>query len=596
MNINGGLSGIESLRQQKIVNSKSKIVSSKSKIVKDKSAGVTILFFALLITAFLLLAVRCFYLQFLKSSHYTALCTKQQQSYHFQKPQRGVILDCRGRVLAASNKSQTIFAEPRIIKRPEITSKQLASIVDISAGQIDKLIRESENPGFVKIKAGADSNQCDAAGKIYGIGVESCWQRYYPVGSLASHILGFSGIDNTGLCGIELQYDKELKGSAGQNIFLADVHRRPICLKQSNICTDGVGLILTIDAAVQQFVRAELSRQCEEFGAESAVAIVAEPRTGAILAMVSLPDFDPADIGRTNPNNLRNRAISDQFEPGSILKPVVAAIALDTGVLGQNEKIFCERGHYSGKGFGHIGEYGGHEFGDLTIREILTVSSNIGMAKIGRRIGKKQLYKGLSLFGFGRQTGIDLPGEAEGLLRPADSWTGYSRTRIPFGQEISVTTIQLIRAFCVLANGGSPVQPFLVSAMVDNEGRIIKLKRPSPAVGFVIKPQVARWIVTEALVDVVNEGTGQKAALEKWQVFGKTGTAQLALSDRKGYSDRDYIASFIAGAPAEAPAVVVLVSIYKPDISLGKGYTGGTVAAPVAARILEKTLNYLEKH
>jgi cell division protein FtsI/penicillin-binding protein 2 len=566
------------------------------KIVNDNSAGITILFFAFLIAAFLLLAVRCFYLQLLKGGHYTALCTRQQQSYHLQKPQRGVILDCRGRVLAASNRTQTIFAEPRIIKRPQITSEQLAPIVDISAGQIDTLIRESENPGYVKIKAGADSNQCDAASKIYGIGVESSWQRHYPMGSLASQVLGFSGIDNTGLCGIELQYDKELKGSAGQNIFLADVYRRPIRLKHSDICTDGVGLILTIDAAVQQFVRAELLKQYEEFAAESAVAIVAEPHTGAILAMVSLPDFAPAALGRTDPNNLRNRAIADQFEPGSILKPVVAAIALDTGVLGQNEKIFCEYGHYSGKGFGHIGEYGGHEYGDLTVREILAVSSNIGMAKIGQRIDKDQLHKGLSLFGFGRQTGIDLPGEAEGLLSPADSWTGYSRTRIPFGQEISVTAIQLIRAFCVLANGGRPVQPFLVSAMVDNEGRIIKLKRPPLAVGFVIKPQIARWIVTEALVGVVNEGTGKKASLAKWQVFGKTGTAQLALSDQRGYSDRDYIASFIAGAPAEAPAVLVLVSIYKPDISLGKGYTGGTVAAPVAAKILEKTLNYLEKH
>jgi cell division protein FtsI/penicillin-binding protein 2 len=181
-------------------------------------------------------------------------------------------------------------------------------------------------------------------------------------------------------------------------------------------------------------------------------------------------------------------------------------------------------------------------------------------------------------------------------LRPADKWTGYSITRIPFGQEISVTAIQLVQAFCMLANGGYAVRPFLVKAMVGSDGQIIKLNQPSPPVGFVVKPEVAKWIVTEAMVAVVNEGTGKSAKLEKWQVFGKTGTAQLAGSSERGYSERDYIASFIAGAPAEEPQVIVLVIICKPNVSLGKGYTGGTVAAPVAAKILKKTLTYLEKH
>ncbi len=331
-----------------------------------------------------------------------------------------------------------------------------------------------------------------------------------------------------------------------------------------------------------------------DYEAELAVAIVAEPKTGAILAMVSLPCFDPGDIRSADPNNFRNHAITGQFEPGSILKPIVAAIAIDARAVSTDEKIFCEYGNYRGRGFGRIGEYGNHEFGSLTVREILVYSSNIGMAKIGQRIGKDELYKGLKVFGFGKKTGLDLPGEAEGLLRPVEKWTGYSVTRIPFGQEISVTAIQLVRAFCILANGGRSVRPYLVKAMVANDGQIIKLRYPQHAgVGYVISPEVARWIVTDVLTDVVNEGTGRKAALEKWQVFGKTGTAQLAKSDQKGYSDTDYIASFVAGAPAEEPAVIVLVSIHKPNAELGKGYTGGTVAAPVAARILEKTLNYL---
>jgi len=209
----------------------------------------------------------------------------------------------------------------------------------------------------------------------------------------------------------------------------------------------------------------------------------------------------------------------------------------------------------------------------------------------------------LKFFGFGKKTGIDLPGEAEGLLRPPSEWTGYSVTRIPFGQEISVTAIQLIRAFCILANGGHLVQPYLVKAVVDTRGsipdsrfsRASSIQHPASRIGYVIKPEVAKWIVTDALTGVVNEGTGKRAKLAKWQVFGKTGTAQLAKTEGGGYTEDAYIASFVAGAPAADPAVIVLVSIRKPNVALGKGYTGGTVAAPVAAAILGKTLNYLEK-
>ncbi|GAF91387.1 unnamed protein product, partial [marine sediment metagenome] len=274
------------------------------------------------------------------------------------------------------------FAEPRIIKDAKSISTKLAPIVNIGAPEICKLITESKNPGFAKIKVGAGENQCSAAGKIHGVGIQSDWQRHYPMGPLSAHIVGFTSVDNRGLDGIELQYNKELSGLAGQSIFFADASRRPIRLKQQNsVLTDGVGIILTLDATIQQFARAELLKQYESYEAESAVAIVAEPKTGAILALVSLPDFDPNDFRSTDPNNFRNRAISDQFEPGSLLKPIAAAIAIDAGAVGLDEKIFCEWGHYRGRGFGRIGEYGNHEFGDLTVQEILVHSSNIGMAK-----------------------------------------------------------------------------------------------------------------------------------------------------------------------------------------------------------------------
>jgi len=360
---------------------------------------------------------------------------------------------------------------------------------------------------------------------------------------------------------------------------------------------DGVGIILTLDAAIQQFARDELVKQYESYEAASAVAIVAEPKTGAILALVSLPDFDPAEARSTGPDTFRNRAITDEFEPGSIIKPIVAAIALDTGAVNTSEKIFCENGNYHGRGFGRIGEYR-QGFGDLTVREILTNSSNIGMAKIGQRLDKDKLYNGLKHFGFAKKVGLGLPGEADGLLWPVRRWTGYSVTRIPFGQEITVTAIQLVRAFCILANDGRLVRPYLVKAIVDARGLMLvaresEIENQVSRLGYVVKPEVAKWIVTDALVGVVNEGTGKRAKLEKWQVFGKSGTANIAKSNERGYSDSDYVASFVAGAPADDPAVVVLVSIRKPNKKLGKGYTGGVVASPVAAKIIEKTLNYL---
>jgi cell division protein FtsI (penicillin-binding protein 3) len=564
-----------------------------------KSVRIIILFLAVLIVAFLSLAARCFYLQFLKSGIYIAACDRQQQGRIIQMPQRGVILDRRGRVLAASTKIRTIFAEPRIIKDAKDTSNALAPILDVGAHEICKLITDSKNPGFVKIKVDADAKQCSTASKIQGIGIQSDWKRHYPMGTLTSHVVGFTSADNRGLGGIELQYDKQLSGSAAQNIFLADAFRRPVRFKSQNgAVKDGVGIILTLDAVIQQFARAELLKQYLAYQAESAVAVVADAKTGAILALVSLPDFDPNNASSTNPNRFCNHAITDQFEPGSVIKPVIAAIAIDAGVINGSDRIFCEEGSYHGKGFGTISEYGGHSYGSLTVGEILTVSSNIGMAKIGQKLGKNKLYNGMKRFGFGKETALELQGEAPGLLPPLKSWTGYSVTRIPFGQEISVTAIQLVRAFCILANGGRAVQPFLVRAIVDNSGEIIMLKEEGPSAGFIVDPEVAKWIVTDAMVDVVNneKGTGKLAKLDKWQVFGKTGTANVAAGDRRGYSETDFIASFIGGAPAEDPKVIVLVSIRKPNVALHKGYTGGTVAAPVVGRILEETLPYLEKH
>ncbi len=558
----------------------------------------TIFLFALLITAFLLLIWRCFYLQYFKSEHYQKASEKQQQTRFVQKPQRGTIFDCESNILAASKKLQVIFADPCLIKDPESTADQLESILKIPAIKIYDTITKSTNKRFVKILTGANDQQCSQASKITGIGIQYDWERYYPTGRLACHITGFTSSDNQGLEGLELKDDKMLSGSDGRHTFFADASRRPIRLKSHDATLlEGYSIILTIDTTIQQIAREELTKQYKEFEAESAIAIVIKPKTGAILAMVSLPDFDPNDIPEKDMDRLRNRAITDQFEPGSILKPIVVALALDDGVIKKNQMIDCENGSYSGKGFGTIGEYQGHHFGILKLREVLIKSSNIGMAKIGQKMGKSRLYNGLKLFRFGQKTGIELPGEISGMLWPPSQWTGYSVTRIPFGQEITVTALQILQAYCILANEGHYVQPFLVKAII-NDDKIMKLKQPTPPVASIIKPEVAKWIINDPLVGVINEkengGTGWRAKLEKWQVFGKTGTADMASKNQRGYDENAMIASFIAGAPVNNPQVLTLVTIFRPNKSLGKGYSGGVAAAPAAGKIIERTLTYME--
>jgi len=419
------------------------------------------------------------------------------------------------------------------------------------------------------------------------------------MGNLLGNIIGFTSRDNRGLEGIELKYNQLLMGSSAQNIFFADVRRRPIRLKErTGSLRNGMGVVLTIDATIQQFAREALYEQFLKFEAESALAVVADPKTGAILAMVSIPDFDPNDPQSADPNSFRNRLITDPFEPGSMIKPIVASIAVDNGTVGKNQVIYCEDGDYYAKSFGRIHEYRTHKFGNLKVREIIIKSSNIGMAKIGQMMGAKKLYDGLKLFGFGSETGIELSGEVPGLMRPVEKWDGFSVTRIPYGYEINVTGMQMLKAYCILANGGRQVQPYIVKAVVNSNGDIVQIKQNPSEVGYVIKRDVAEWMINDCLVGVINErdngGTGYRAKLDKWQVFGKTGTANIANIGTGGYSDNANIASFVGGAPAENPRIVVMVSIRRPKSSLGLGDSGGAVSSPVVGYIIEKTLTYFE--
>lgn len=550
----------------------------------------------LLCVAFGLLIWRLFFLQYVQFESFEQASQRQQSAIVPERAQRGFIVDCRGRLLAASNISYTIFAEPRRFENSEAitaAASQLQDILHLPSQVIFDTICDAPNSGYAPILSDADPMMRDvvARSRITGIGVESRWKRYYPGSSLTGHIVGFIGTEEKGLAGIELQYNSLLHGSAGKSVFVVDAMRRPISasLPDQIESVDGQSLILTLDATIQGFVREALRRTMTEYETESAVGIVMNPWTGAILAMVSLPDFNPDEFSRTDSERMKNRILGDVYEPGSIFKPVVAAAALDAGTIGFNDRFDCEDGYFARY---RIGEFGNHRYGLLSVRDILVHSSNVGMAKIGLKMGQKKLYDGVRLFGFGEPTGIDLPGEESGIFHPIKNWSGWSVTRIPFGHEVSVTSLQVARAYCVLANGGSVVRPHIVRAVVDRSGKITEYKQPSTGAGYVLKSEVAHWIVEKALTGVVEEGTGDLAALKNCRVWGKTGTANISMPGG-GYDTSNYVASFVGGAPAEKPAVVVLVSFRKPNRALGKGYSGGRVAAPAAREILENTLPYL---
>ena len=555
-------------------------------------------FMVLTVILFGLLIWRLVHLQFTLKEEYTQSSQRQRSAVVPENPRRGLILDAQGRILAASTKMYHVFAEPRrLMDDPEqlkVTAFELQGILKQPGPEICKLIDSSKNPGYVIIKRDIsleEKKQIQEA-RLLGIGIKTDWKRYYPAGNLAGHVLGFVGAENKGLSGLEMTCEETLAGKQGRHQFVVDNRRRPIGAQhaESSDAEDGLNLVLTIDAVMQRFLYEALYAKMQEYEAEAAVGIMMNPWTGAVLAMVSLPDFDPQDFSTTSQDRMRNRVLTDPYEPGSIFKPIVAAIALDTGAIDYDDIFFCENGFWPK--YRGIHDFEHHSYGNLDVREIIMHSSNIGMAKIGLKMERKQLYDGLRLFGFSERTGIDMPGEDPGLVWSVKRWSKLSITRIPFGHEVLVTPLQICRAYCIFANGGYVVKPHVIRAVVDQQGEVLEDRQPSIKTGYILKPEVANWITTTALTSVVNEGTGDKAKIENCQVFGKTGTANIALPTG-GYDKQNYVSSFVGGAPAENPAVVVLVSIRKPNRSLGKGYSAGRVAAPVARDILENTLTYL---
>ena len=402
--------------------------------------------------------------------------------------------------------------------------------------------------------------------------------RVYPNRDLACQMLGFVNMNGDGGSGIELYYDKELKGKEGVFSFGIDAHRRSYRVNVETPPVQGHSLVLSIDKSIQYIADRELEAGVKNARARSGIAIVMESETGRILALSNYPKFNCNTYNEYPIAIHRNRAITDMFEPGSTFKVVVATAALEAGLTRPDEMIDCQMGSIT------IGNHLFHDhkgYGLLSFNEILVFSSNVGAAKLGLRLGEQRLYEALRNFGFGSKTGIDLPGEIVGLVRNWRDWSGLSIGAISFGQEIGVTSIQILTAINAIANGGYRVRPSVVDRIIDEDGDLISIRTPERV--RLMSPRTAE-AVSRAFEGVVLRGTGRQAALECYRAAGKTGTAQKIVNGR--YSPDKFIASFIGYAPLPQPRITVLVKIDEPK---GVHY-GGEVSAPVFRKIVQDTL------
>ena len=519
----------------------------------------------------------------------------RQQTRRVNLPaQRGSIYDTRGRLLAASESRPSVFGDPQRIKDIGHAASQLAAILGTSR---DGLIERIEGRGHTRFvwlarKVSPGEAQAVRALDLAGIGIQDESHRFYPNGSTLAHVLGFVSIDGEGLEGLEFQFNDRLTGESAAQYAWCDLRRRPIWRKSESGTANGTAprhgdsLVLTIDLVVQRYVEEALEHAVTQFQAESAVGIVMSPRDGDVIAMAGYPTFDP-NYHRESPRaHKRNRCLTDPVEPGSCFKPLMMSAALSEGVARLDETVDCGSGVWF---FGSRRMRDTHANGTLTFEDVLVKSSNIGMGHIGTRLGDKALYEYVRAYGFGSRTGIDLPGESVGIVAPLRKWSSYSKTSIPIGQELAVTPIQLATAFAALVNGGTLRPPRLVRMVLDSAGKqSTPARQPGPP-RQVVPQEVADAVAKQALVRMVNESP-HDIKLAKYQVLGKTGTAQVPYRNRRGYEPDAYIGSFLGAAPAHDPVVSVIVMIRKPKRSLG--YYGGKVAGPAVREIIQKTLAY----
>jgi cell division protein FtsI (penicillin-binding protein 3) len=546
----------------------------------------TLVFAALVACAFLGLLLRLAYLQVVKHEEFSRLAEAQHAKTIPLKPKRGPILDRTGQVLAVSSRTESLYALTSRVDDPVRLARRLAPILGEPP---DELARRLDSPRrfvYLKRRLPPDTAQAvrDLGEPALGFMDESL--RLYPHRELAAHVVGFEGLDGRGLAGIEQAWDAHLAGVEGRALIERDALGRevsgaPVVLKPA---VQGRGVVLTVDATLQYVAEKEIEAAWRRTRAKSAMAVMMDPRTGEILALAIRPTFNPNSFALASADERRNRAISDPFEPGSTFKVILAAAAIEEGVVRPGDRFF---GEYGAITVANTTIHDWKKFGWLTFSEVLQNSSNVGSIKVGLTLGPERYYKYIAGFGFGSPAGLGLPGESRGLLKPPTQWSGLSLATMSLGQEISVTAIQMVSAFAAVANGGRLMQPQIVRAVLDSEGRELRGFEPK-VVRQVISPETARAL-TEILTQVVRQGTGRRAAIPGYEVAGKTGTAQKMDPATRRYSRAPGVLSFVGFAPADDPRIAMLVMLDEPKTEKW----GSEAAAPIWAAIAREALRFL---
>ncbi len=528
------------------------------------------------------LALRAAYLQFLPNEKLNTLQARQFQTVVTLPSRRGNIIDINGKDLAMSSPAYSIYADPKVIVNKKQFVKTVSQILGEPAAMIARKISDSKKR-FVWIDrlVNASTTEKLKEQNIRGLGFVEEWRRIYPNDHLLSTSLGFIGKEGQGLEGIELLYDKDLKGENKKVSLRKDARGRPL-VQDGTVFTEtpqGKDIQLTIDSDLQYFVETELQQALKNHQAEAAYAVVLDAKTSAIRAIASLPDFDLNKPEKSNSGFRRNKTVTDTYEPGSTLKTFILAEALEKNIYKANSKIFCENGNFKiGKRVIHEAEKS-HSQGLITVSEVLAYSSNIGTSKIALKLGDAALRESLLRFGFGQKSGLDLPGEAKGIILGLP-WADHLLANVSFGQGMTASPLQMANAYASIANGGILNRPYIIQSITDIETNQKTENKPTE-IRRVVSEETAQQMRMMLAGVTSGKGSGLLARVPGYIVGGKTGTAQKVKTNGRGYIPGGYIGSFTGFIPANDPQYVIYVALDHPK----KGYYGSQVAAPLFASI-----------
>jgi cell division protein FtsI/penicillin-binding protein 2 len=523
---------------------------------------------------------RAAWLQAVKAPSLESLAQGQQRETIALPAHRGTVYDRMGVELAIGEETTTVYANPSQIRQPAVVAAAVARDLGLDEEAVAELLAD-RSKGFVYLARKADPAKAKLLERreIVGLGFYPEERRTYPQRRVGSTLVGYAGLDNEGLAGLELQYDEVLSGRDGRETIVRDPFGRLLDVVEAKPVHEGRDVHLTLDHRLQAEVEKILRQTRAAWSAKAATAIVLDPRTGGVLAMAVEPGFDANTYGEQTLEAQRNRAVTDTYEPGSTFKVVTVGAALEEGLVGPQTSFVLDYSIQVADRVIHDAEERGTE--TMTVSQILSRSSNVGAITLAIQLGRDRLAGWIERFGFGAKTGIDFPGESQGIVLESDDWTGSTIGNVPLGQGIAVTPIQMAAAYATIANGGRWIRPHLIDRIGD--------RRIDPGERRRVLSERTADLLTAMMRDVVSGGTGVEAQVPGYTVAGKTGTAAKP-DPSGGYSDTRYVASFVGFAPATAPRVVVLVAVDEPQGTIW----GGTVAAPAFGKITEFALQYLE--